>query len=62
MNRPVRESADKLNYKCMGIDECAENEINRYVAPQIEIVLVEVEKGFAGSSTENLEWGDGVRV
>lgn len=46
----------------MGIDEFAENEINRYVTPQIEIVLVEVEKGFAGSSTENLEWGDGVRV
>ena len=46
----------------MGIDEFAENEINHYVTPQIEIVLVEVEKGFAGSSTENLEWGDGVRV
>lgn len=46
----------------MGIDEFAENEINRYVAPQIEIVLVEVEKGFASSSTENLELGDGVRV
>lgn len=35
----------------MGKVESVENEINSYVAPQVEILVVEVEKGFAASGT-----------
>lgn len=45
--------------------ESVENEINSYVSPQVEILVVEVEKGFAASSGfggeggNNKNWNNG---
>ena len=34
------------------------NEILNYEAPQVEIIEVEVEKGFAASNPESMPYGD----
>ena len=34
-------------------------EKNNYVSPMVEVVKMEIEKGFAVSSTELPGWGDG---
>lgn len=38
--------------------ESVENEINSYVSPQVEILVVEVEKGFANSDGTNEKWNE----
>lgn len=42
----------------MGKVESVDNEISSYVSPQVELIIVEVERGFAASETGNEGYDD----